>query len=152
MESRNLDFFFGGGVSVLVGTVDRDGIPSCCRGVALTSSDHGANVTVYVPVATSQEVIANVAMTRRIAIASSYPIDHATIQLKGTPSAVRLASDSEAPMIRAQMEGFADTLDACGIARRATRRITSWPAFAIDVRVEERFEQTPGPKAGTPLS
>lgn len=151
MSSKGLEFFFRGGVSVIVGTVNRDGVPSCCRGVAMTSADGGKTVTVYVPVATSQEIINNVAMTRRIAVGSTYPPDHAAIQLKGTAAGARLATEDEAERIREQMEGFADSLDEIGLPRRLTRSITHWPAFAIDVQVEEQYEQTPGPKAGARL-
>lgn len=151
MAPNNIDFFFNGGVSVLIGTVDPEGNPYCCRGVALTSRDGGKTVTVYAPMATSQEVIANIAMTRRIAIGSSYPIDHRSIQLKGTTSGVRLATDDERSFIRSQVESLADTLDACGLPRRLGRSLNHWPAFAIDVQVEDLYEQTPGPRAGRRL-
>jgi hypothetical protein len=151
MSSKGLDFFFTGGVSVIVGTVDRDGNPSCCRGVALASADGGKTITVYVPVATGQDIIANIATTRRIAVGSTYPPDHSAIQLKGTTAGARLATEEEAPLIQKQMEKFADSLDECGLPRRLTRSITHWPAFAIDVQVEEQYEQTPGPKAGSRL-
>jgi hypothetical protein len=29
--------------------------------------------------------------------------------------------------------------------------VTCWPAFAIDLLVEEIYDQTPGPRAGMPL-
>jgi hypothetical protein len=35
-----------------------------------------------------------------------------------------------------------------GIPRRVTRAVTCWPAFAIQMKVEEIYDQTPGPKAG----
>ena len=127
-------------------------MPTCCRGVALTTSDEFETVTVYVPAATSHEMMANIATTRRVAIVSCHVPTHETTQIKGLTRAVRLAPPSDEAFVRERLEGFAATLDAIGLPRRLTRSMACWPAFAIDVSVEEVFDQTPGPKAGTPLT
>ena len=138
-------------MSIIVGTVSPDGLPAGCRAIGVVSSDDLKTVTVYVPMATSREVVANVAATKRLAIVGSYPPDHSTMQLKGTTTAVRLAGDDEAEFVHYRLEKFADILYAIGIPRRVTRAINYWPAFAIDMKVEEIFEQTPGPNAGMSL-
>jgi hypothetical protein len=140
-----------GGMSILVGSVDGAGMPSCCRAVALTSADGLATITAYVPVATSQDTIANVAGTRRMAVVVSHPIDHCSTQLKGTTTSVRLARDDEAALVQGQLDQFAEVLATIGVPRRVTGRVAHWPAFAIEMRVEEMYEQTPGPKAGSRL-
>jgi len=99
--------------------------------------------------ATSRDVLMNVAATKRLAIVSSYPPDHTTVQLKGTTTAVRLAGDDEAPLVEDRLHRFADVLHAVGIPRRVSHAINHWPAFAIEMTVEQIFEQTPGPNAGT---
>ena len=139
------------GMSILVGTVDERGRPSCCRAIALTSSDDLATVTAYVPVATSRSVIADIAATRRMAIVANQPIEHLSVQLKGTTGTTRLAREDERQLVRDRIEAFGDVLEDLGVPRRITRSITFWPAFAIDLQVEEIFEQTPGPKAGLRL-
>jgi hypothetical protein len=126
-------------------------MPSCCRGLALTSADNLEHATVYVPIATSRDIIANLATTRRVAVVASEPISHSTTQLKGTASTARFATDSEAAIVRGSLDAFKQVLDAIGVPHRVTERVSFWPAFAIDMRVEEVFEQTPGPKAGTRL-
>jgi hypothetical protein len=138
-------------MSILVGTVDPSGIPACCRAHALVSADGLANVTVYLPLVTGQTTFANVATTRRLAVVASYPPDHSTVQLKGTTTAARLARDDELPMIREHLERFGDVLESLGIPKAVLRRLTCWPAYAIDMRVEEVYEQTPGPRAGVRL-
>lgn len=137
------------GLAILVGTVDAQGTPSCCRGVALASDDGVETVTVYVPVATSHQTVQNVATTRRIAISASHPIDHRTIQLKGTTLEARIARDDEARLVRARMDAYADVLERIGVPRALTGTVVHWPAFAVTVRVEQIFDQTPGPNAGT---
>jgi hypothetical protein len=139
------------GTSLFVGTVSPDGIPAGCRAIAVTSPDHLKTITVYLPMATSRDVIANIAATKRLAVVSSYPPTHVSTQLKGTTTAVRLASDEEAEFVEYRLERFADVLHSIGLPRRVTRSINHWPAFAVEMTVDEIYEQTPGPKAGTPL-
>ena len=139
-------------MSILVGTVDAQGNPACCRGIALATKDAFDTVTVYVPAATSQETIANVATTRRVAIVATDPPTHESIQIKGVSRGVRLAPPSEQQFVAERLDGFADALQQFGLPRRVTRSIAHWPAFMIEVSVEEVFEQTPGPKAGAPLA
>jgi hypothetical protein len=138
-------------LSILVGTVDAHGMPSCCRAIAIASVDELKTVTVYLPVATSHETIQNVATTGRLAIAATHPIDHCATQLKGTTTEARLAREDEASFVRGRLEAFADVLDTIGVPRRLTRSVAHWPAFAVSMRVEQVFEQTPGPKAGSRL-
>ena len=152
MTAERLSEWTRGRTSVLVGTVDNDGVPACCRGIAVISRDGYETVTVYVPAATAQETIANVATTRRVAITCSEPVSHATIQIKGVTRGVRLAPASDEEFVRARLDQFAEVLDELGLPRKVTRRIACWPAFAIDVSIEQIFDQTPGPKAGTAIA
>jgi len=139
------------GVSVLVGSVDSLGNPACCRAVALTSGDNLATVTVFVPMATSQETIANVATTRRLAVVATHPIDHCATQLKGLAGTTRLARADEESFVQQHLGSFLRVLNSLGYPPRVTGAVVYWPAFAIEVRVEEIYEQTPGPNAGTRL-
>src|SRR5438045_4044787 len=88
------------GLSILVGTVDPQGMPSCCRGIAIASQDGLETVTVYVPVATSQDTIRNVALTGRLAVVASHPISHCSTQIKGRTTEARLAREEEATIVR----------------------------------------------------
>lgn len=151
-ELHKLQRFVEGGISVIVGTADADKVPTCCRGIALSTKDGFETVTVYVPAATAQETIANVATTRRVAISASEPLSHGSIQIKGVSRGVKLAPPADEEFVRTRLHQFADVLAEIGQPRRVTYRIAHWPAFAIEVSVEEVFDQTPGPKAGSPLA
>jgi len=139
------------GLSILVGTVDAKGTPACCRAVAIKSDDALETVTVYLPVATSHETIRNIAMTKRLAIAATHPVEHCATQLKGSTSEARLARDDEAAFVRGRLDAWANILDTLGVPKRLTHSVAHWPAFAVTMSVEQVFEQTPGPKAGTSL-
>lgn len=136
------------GNAVLIGTVDAQGRPSCCRAIAMRSDNDLKTITVFLPVATSQQTIQDLATTRRIAVTSSFPPDHCTTQLKGTTLEARLARDDERAFVRERLDAFAAILHSIGVPRRLTESINYWPAFAVSVQVDHIFEQTPGPQAG----
>ena len=140
------------GMSVVVGTADSDRMPSCCRAIALTSNDGFETVTVYLPVATSLETIANLATTRRVAVTVSEIPSHESTQIKGLTRAVRLAPQSEHSFLQQRLEAFAGSLELIGLSPQIARGMSFWPAYAIDLSIEEVFDQTPGPKAGNSLT
>ncbi|HUP41399.1 MAG TPA: pyridoxamine 5'-phosphate oxidase family protein [Vicinamibacterales bacterium] len=139
------------GVSVIVGSVDVDGNPSCCRAVGLKTDDELATVTVFLPVATSGDTIANIAATERLAIVTTHPISHCATQLKGVVQRTRPAREDEESFIVEHFAGFGGVLNTIGYPLRVTRAVTHWPAFALEMRVDQIYEQSPGPKAGTRL-
>ena len=139
------------GVSVIVGSVDALGNPACCRAVGLKSDDDLATVTVFVPTATGRQTVANVAATRRLAVVTTHPISHCATQLKGLVESTRLARAEEEPFVTSHFSSFGGVLNAIGYPPRLTRSVVCWPAFALEMRVEEIYEQSPGPKAGTRL-
>ena len=139
------------GMSVLIGTVSAEGEPHCCRAIAVAGDSNLDVVTVYIPAATGQEAIANIATSRRLAVVVSHPVRHDSIQLKGTSRSVRMARDDEAAMIRSRLEAFAEVLATVGLPKLITRSLTCWPAFAVEMDVCEIFDQTPGPKAGVAI-
>jgi hypothetical protein len=82
---------------------------------------------------------------------ATHPLDHHSLQFKGRAAVVRLARDDEASVVRRGFNGFAELLNDIGIPPRVTNAVTRWPAFAIEMQVQEVYDQTPGPKAGTRL-
>src|SRR4029077_1634568 len=135
MAQTRLDRCLEPGLSVLVGTVDPAGTPSCCRGIAIASEDALQTVTVYLPLATSQDTIRNLATTRQIAVGVTHPRDNFATQFKGTTLETRLARDDESAFVRARLDAYADVLDRIGVPRRVARSLAHWPAFAVTMRV-----------------
>ena len=140
-----------GGTSVLVGTADAACVPACCRGIAIRIAPDLGRTTAFVPVATSGAVIANAAATLRAAFVVTRPAEHFSVQLKGRVETIRLAADAEQPFVRSRLMEFAEVIDALGMPRRLGETLSYWPAFAIELAVEDVFDQTPGPRAGTVL-
>jgi len=141
----------GAGTSLFVGTVAADGAPLCCRAMAIRSTDGLATATVYVPIATSRETLSNLATTHRLSVVVTKPIEHESIQLKGTSTTARLARNDEEAFVRSGISGLGDVLERLGVPRHVLKSFVIWPAFAIEMKVDQIFDQTPGPKAGTRL-
>jgi len=149
IDERILGVATDGGTSVLVGSADANAVPACCRGIAVSTDGALARATVYVPAATSRDVIANAATTKKLSVMITRVVEHVGVQLKGTVEAIRMAGDDEAPFVRRRLNEFADVLDAIGLPRRIFRSVSHWPAFAVELKVEEVYDQTPGPRAGS---
>jgi hypothetical protein len=103
---------------VIVGSVDSRGNPACCRAVGLRSEDGLATATVFVPVATSQDTIANVATTHRLAVVATHPIEHCSTQLKGIVQTTRVARADEEAFVRQHLSSFAAVLNSLGYPLR----------------------------------
>ena len=151
IDERILRVATDGGTSVLVGSADSNAVPACCRGIAVSTDRTLARATVYVPVATSRDVIANAATTKKLAVMITRVVEHVGVQLKGTVEAIRMASDDEEFFVRNRVNEFAEVLDEIGFPRRIFRSVSHWPAFALELKVEDVFDQTPGPRAGSSI-
>src|ERR1700741_140065 len=148
IDERILRVATDGGTSVLVGSADPNAVPACCRGIAVSTDGTLARATVYVPVATSRDIIANAATTKKLAVMITRVVEHVGVQLKGNVEAIRLASDEEGAFVRRRLQEFADVLDEIAPPRRVFLIVNHWPAFAVEITVEEVFNQAPGPRAG----
>lgn len=151
MLNERLQRVAGGGASLLVGTADAELRPTTCRAVAIRGNDDFSQLTVYIPMLTGHQTIANIATTRRLAVSCSDIPTHVTVQFKGSSRAVRVARQDEADTVTAYISQFAEVLELVGVPRHKTRSFTHWPCFAVDVDVQEIYDQTPGPRAGSPL-
>lgn len=140
--------YLGAGMHMAVGTVDAAGNPCVCDAVALALDPGGSAVTVYLPVAIAAETVANLATNGRVAIVSTFPPDHGTVQLKGRSRGVRLAGPEQRDFVAESLGRLAEVLEQMGLPRAITLSVQHWPAFAVDVEVESVFDQTPGPRAG----
>jgi hypothetical protein len=151
MGAELLRGFTGEGFSIIVGSVDAEGRPASCRALAVKADDELTRLTVYLPVATAHETIANIATTQRLAVAAAHPIEHSCVQFKGSTRGVRMAGEEEGVFVRERLEKFTSLLEVVGIPRSLLQRINQWPAYAVDMNIEQLFDQTPGPNAGAQI-
>jgi hypothetical protein len=143
--------FLSQGVSTLVGSASASRVPRCVRAVGIRLHGDRQRATVYLPEATATNTLSNLRENPRIAVLTSYPLDHRSLQLKGPVHAITPAADSERGFIEAYLSTFARVLEVIGMPYEVITMVTHWPALAIDFGVEELFVQTPGPGAGAKL-
>lgn len=136
------------GVSILVGTRDAQLRPASVRGAGARVASNRREVTVYLPVATSERAATNLRDNGEIAVGLSRPFDNLAIQLKGRCTRVALAEEAERVVPEAYLLAFVETTFVIGMPRALLMRMTIWPAFAVTFDVRDIFSQTPGPGAG----
>ncbi|HET9157298.1 MAG TPA: hypothetical protein VFN91_11565 [Myxococcaceae bacterium] len=138
---------------VVLGCASRDArlVPRSVWPVGVRVEPGGEEVTVFLPVATAAEVVANLKDTRRIAVVATAPVDHRSVQLKGQVVEIRPASDEERSQVDSYRAALARTLEPLGVPRSVMLRIDHWPVHAVRFRMEHLFVQTPGPAAGKPF-
>jgi hypothetical protein len=152
MIPQALGSFLESGLSVLIGSRNEKMIPSCARAVGAICSADRTTLTVLLAEAPARDVLRDLERSRRAAVTFCRPIDERTMQLKGTVTAVRPASEAEVECAREYRRAFAKQLEIVGLPRCITERITIAPCVAVDIRVEDLFRQTPGPNAGARLT
>ena len=140
------------GASLVVGTVDRSGLPDATRAFGAWVLHDPERVRILLPTA-STRAVENVDGGGRLALtASDVPTNH-SLQLKGRATRVEPASrddlDLNAEYLRAFFAAVNET-DAIDI--ELLRKMVPPTYVAVEFEVDAVFDQTPGPTAGRCIS
>ena len=95
-----------------------------------------------------------VLLSLSIAVVFSRPSTHRTLQLKADDARVRAVTSDEAAIVATYVEAFGREIASLGHTDVQARTLFAFRAddlVAIDFTPNAAFEQTPGPKAGSPL-
>lgn len=152
MITPELARFIESGISVLVGTRDARLRPDGLRAAGIQADPTSGTLTVFLPQATCERALANLADNGRIAVTVTRAIDHRSLQIKGRAIEIRSASLAERKFIEQYLDLLAVDWGHVGVPRRSTRAMNFWPASTVRVAAETLFEQTPGPDAGQSLT
>jgi hypothetical protein len=146
--SEELAEFVEGGLSMLVGTRDAALRPKVERAVGAFVGADRETVTVYLNKVLAAIAIANLDDNGNIALTVSRPYDHRSLQLKGKMLSMRESTEEDRAKQERWLTGFVEHLYIVGLPRSVVRTIKVFPSVAVTMRVEDMFEQTPGPGAG----
>lgn len=149
--SDELVEFIESGVSTLVATRSAELRPECVRAAGSLVAPSRDRLTVFVAETVAKRTLANLADNHEIAVTLSRPMDHRTLQVKGTCVEVRPATVEERAVQERYLASFVEQLYWVGMARALTRRLAYTPAVALTFEVRDVFVQTPGPGAGRRL-
>ena len=141
--------FVEGGSALIVGSVALDGAPAATRGWGLTILDPENGEARLLLDADDEVSLGNLRVTGAIAITATDVPTLRSLQMKGrvvafTPST---ASDNER-LARYCDEFFTDIEEIDQIPRELPGQLVPDILVACTVRIDELFDQTPGPSAG----
>ncbi len=139
------------GLAIVVATRDRELQPDGAAAWAIKVHDDRASATLYLHDLAARRMLANLESCPEIAVDLDLPTTHRACQIKGRYVKSRRARAAERKLVERQVEAFAADLEAIGIPRALTAGWDPWPCTALELRVTELYEQTPGPGAGEPL-
>jgi hypothetical protein len=143
--------FLESGCALIFGTVGTDGEPHVNRGWGFTVA---ANNRHRLLVAADDTVArANLDENGRIAITATSVRTLHSMQLKGRVVAFEDATADDHARAARYCDAFADDIfEIDGTPRKYVQRVVPHSYVALTVEIDECFDQTPGPKAGTPMA
>ncbi len=146
----NLKEFIEAGPATIVGTGDAAGRPHVTYGWAPRVKDP-STLAVFLEVARAERTLLNLAANERIAVTFTDPVSVRSVQLKGTFKERFEAEESDQSWVRQSREAFVVKTSLIGDPPTVIRNMWMDEVIGIVVKVEQAFDQTPGPDAGRPL-
>ena len=143
--------FVQGGLSLLAATCSADLVPECQRIAGVRVWPCACKVTVMLPKATGEIMVANLRANGRLAVTLSQIQTHRALQMKGTVFGIRDADETDHELIERYAAGLRASLAWVGVPEGVTRGLSLWPAWAVDMEIQQVFAQTPGPVAGVKM-
>lgn len=139
--------FLQGGCALIVCTLDPDGEPFASRAWGLTV------LSAEDPVRVRLLATPDVSALGRIAITGTDVPTLRSTQLKGCIVASEPGNDLDAAKSRKYTDAFYSDVELSDrVPRDLLDRMTPTDFLALTVEVEEMFNQTPGPRAGSSLA
>ena len=136
------------GGSITVGTVDAAGGPDAARGWMIRVAPGGAHLRCLVPDHEAR-LLHNLSTVGRIALNWVDVHTMESIQVKGRVTAVEAPTESDlAAHVEFKEDFFRLLQESDGTPRHLLDRLVPDGFVAVEVDVEELFDQTPGPNAG----
>jgi hypothetical protein len=134
--SDELVEFVESGLSISVGTRNGKLLPETTRAMgASVAADH-TRVSVYLNREVATRTLANLADNGQIAVFFSHPVDHRSLQIKGTLIATRPGSEADRALQERYLAGFVEQLYCVMVPRAVTRRMRISPSVVVTFAAE----------------
>ena len=136
------------GAGLIVGTVSAEGEPRADRAWAAVVLDEQGRRVRFVMSADDPAVVRNLE-AGSVSLTGAQVVTYQSIQLKGRPVVVEPPTADDIEVARVQTAAFFDAVHRTdGNPREALWRMLPLQMVAVEMIVEETFDQTPGPAAG----
>jgi len=143
------------GVSTVVASRDAALRPSLMRAMGSSISVDGTRVTVYVARSQGRQLLLDVASTGQIAVVFSEPTTHRTVQVKAGAVDIRNADVGDTALLRRYLLAMEREISSIGYDTSVVDAMLACrleDLVAISFTPAAAFDQTPGPRAGSPLT
>ncbi len=145
--------FLEGGCSLIVGTVGVDGEPTATRGWGLTVLSRERGECRLLLDAAAIRALEDLAGTRVVAVTAADVPTLRSMQLKGKLTVIEPATAADRDRAEQFCDAFFGEIVATdGTERRVLERMRPLEFAACVVRIDELYDQTPGPVAGAVIS
>ena len=146
--ASELTIMIDSGAGLIVGTVSAEGEPRADRAWAAAVLDGQGRRVRFVMSADDPAVVRNLE-AGSVSLTGAEVVTYQSIQLKGRPVVVEPPTADDIEMARVQTATFFDAVHRTdGNPREALWRMLPLQMVAVEMIVEETFDQTPGPAAG----
>lgn len=136
--------------SVIIGTVDADGIPWAGHGYGVRVED-GERLRVVIN-AEEPRLLADLGTSGVVAVAVTDVVSFRSIQVKGRVVSVEPARVEDRTLADAWMAAFfADVHETDGTPIELLERLRARELGCLVLTIDELYDQTPGPQAGAAL-
>lgn len=137
------------GSALVVGSVSTDGIPLATRA---WSADLVGGGRLRVAVAAGDPIAHDDEPGRRVAITAADVPTLDSVQVKGRVVGVDAPGDHDREVVHRQSESFfAAVHEVDGHPVELLRRLRPPDLLMLEIEIDEVFDQSPGPRAGTPI-
>jgi hypothetical protein len=144
--------FLHGPIIGFVGTRNRALRPSVSWASAIRADAAADAITFLLPELESEVMLANIADNGLIALTVLEPKSHESYQYKGRFLSKRPGNSDDEALSQIQQAKAGARIDEMHLPGELYGRVMFLPGTAVTFRVEEIFDQTPGPNAGKRLA
>ena len=133
---------------MFVGTRDEKLCPSFNRVFGAIVNQDRETITFFVPEILSEKMLRNLKDNGRIALTIVEMPSHETYQFKGAYISERESNDKETALQDVYCNQMISLMQKLGTHEEYWEGLVYKPSVAVTFRVEDIFNQTPGPRAG----
>lgn len=151
MDIKELKELIEAGVGMIVATRDAELRPDLCEAMGIMWPEDPRFFTVYLDSKRAKHTLKNIEDNAQIAVSLSRPCTYKAAQLKGRVVKSRALNDLDREQSKKWLEGYRKEIRLIGVMSDAALGLERNPDIALEVLIENVFNQTPGPHAGRPL-
>jgi hypothetical protein len=151
MDGIDLAALLREGAAVVVATADEHLRPEIARGWGPELAPDGATLTLCVGAPPQSKTRANLDRGGVMAATFSLPTTYRTVQLKGSVLAARVPAPEQLVRVEEHLAAFIEQAAQVGLSPALAPRLRERALVAVEMAIRERYDQTPGPRAGSRL-